>query len=937
MKSKRILSLLLVLGMLASMLPSALAADVSDFTDVSESDWYYEYVDYVAEKGYFQGTSATTFSPAVTMTRAMFVTAVSRVAGETGDAGTAPFDDVPAGTWYTAAVDWATEHGVINGVGGNKFAPEREITREEMCVIMARFIAYLEESQKKTFKKDADPIDFPDADQIADYAKEAVDDCVAYGLVYGTGAGLMAPRALASRAEVAAMIYRLSLMTTESTGGGGGGGGGGPVGPTATSYTITFMNGTETVGTVTTESNTSAEKSFTTLAAPVQAGDVFINWNTAADGTGEAYAASTEYTATGNMTLYAQWIDDEDYIGKAVMAAMEQFNADYLSKADVSYEGSSASVEPVVFNGAIDPADTRKQTVTASASVSEDLVVKIIEKAAEYAVASIGWVGNDKPLREDIENLIDDIIANIEEIIGIEFPDVSLDTTFEEVKDRVYDKVTAAGKSLWENFYDENGNYYTGDVTVSAGSASAVITVDQENHTTTYVGSKREAMKNIGVALAREMYASMTGNTEYTNEVELTGTLTFTFTDNDAAGYAAATAAYPHVYPIEVGLALDGGELVEYKFDGKSYVKLNVTETVQESYATQLDAAVREALGTENVKNELEPRIESTIETFMGNSTFDALANAMVQVGAAADSAEAQDTIRQAMSAWQSANMDLDDLANSPLFKFYWVYGGKDENVPEEEKEAVSCNNIAIYNLVAMVANDAAAYSMNELKNEIGTGWEFTALGKTVSPENLQSTLDRYNVDLGLGDFNREAVVNYVLAVISDQWRAEAEGTDEHFTSTYTPAMHTEMDELVRGAIEDTNYYDYLLKAVKLQKVETMADLQLGNLATLLRKQAFLDYVDGRGASLLERVTNLIGRLPEGASVEMNGVTLNKAALAGIQNADTTVKACEALADLIDDSGLRDLTLNSFSGEGMEITVRYNARTFTFNLVVDIA
>lgn len=936
MKSKRILSLLLVLGMLASMLPSALAADVSDFTDVSESDWYYEYVDYVAEKGYFQGTSATTFSPAVTMTRAMFVTAVSRVAGETGDAGTAPFDDVPAGTWYTAAVDWATEHGVINGVGGNKFAPEREITREEMCVIMARFIAYLEESQNKTFKKDADPIDFPDADQIADYAKEAVDDCVAYGLVFGTGAGLMAPRALASRAEVAAMIYRLSLMTTESTGGGGGGGGGGgPVGPTATSYTITFMNGTATVGTVPTESNTSSEKSFTTLDAPVQAGDVFINWNTASDGTGDAYAASTKYTATGNMTLYAQWISDEDYIGKAVMAAMEQFNADYLSKADVSYEGSSASVEPVVFNGAIDPANTRRQTVTASASVSEDLVVKIIEKAAEYAVASIGWVGNDKPLREDIEDLIDDIIANIEEIIGIKFPDVSLDTTFEEVKDRVYDKVTAAGKSLWENFYDENGNYYTGDVTVSAGSASAVITVDQENHTTTYAGSKREAMKNIGVALAREMYASMTGNTEYTNEVELTGTLTFTFTDNDAASYGAATADYPHVYPIEVGLTLDGGELVEYKFDGKSFVKLNVTETVQESYATQLDAAVREALGTENVKNELEPRIESTIETFMGNSTFDALANAMVQVGAAADNAEAQDTIRQAMSDWQSANMDLDDLANSPLFQIYW-----------EQDPNAAYNNIAIYKLVGTVANAAAEFVNNELDEIAGGNFMLQAMvdaaKKTANPADLEDVLldEDFNIDidaiLGLNDYPE--IKNYALAVISDYLNAQIPGnTDYNWTEAAAPAMHTEMDDLVRGAIEDTNYYDYLLKAVKLQKVETMADLQLGNLATLLRKQAFLDYVDGRGASLLDRVTNLIGRLPEGASVEMNGVTLNKAALAGIQNADTTVEACEALADLIDQDGLRDLTLNSFSGEGMEITVRYNARTFTFNLVVDIA
>lgn len=935
MKSKRILSLLLVLGMLASMLPSALAADVSDFTDVSESDWYYEYVDYVAEKGYFQGTSATTFSPAVTMTRAMFVTAVSRVAGETGDAGTAPFDDVPAGTWYTAAVDWATEHGVINGVGGNKFAPEREITREEMCVIMARFIAYLEESQKKTFKKDADPIDFPDADQIADYAKEAVDDCVAYGLVFGTGAGLMAPRALASRAEVAAMIYRLSLMTTESTGGGGGGGGGGPVGPTATSYTITFMNGTETVGTVTTASNTSAEKSFTTLAAPVQAGDVFINWNTAADGTGEAYAASTEYTATGNMTLYAQWIDDEDYIGKAVMAAMEQFNADYLSKADVSYEGSSASVEPVVFNGAIDPANTRKQTMTASASVSEDLVVKIIEKAAEYAVASIGWVGNDKPLKEDIDSLIDSIITDIEKIIGVELPDISTDTSLEDVKNWVYGKVTAAGKSLWENFYDENGDYYTGDVTVSAGSASAVITVDQENHTTTYAGSKREAMKNIGVALAREMYAGLKGNTEYTNEVELTGTLTFDFKDNLEAGYGTATATYPHVYPIEVGLTLDGGELVEYKFDGKSFVKLNVTTAVQDTYEQQLDAVIREALGTETVKNELEPRIESTIETFMGNSTFDALANAMVQVGAAADSAEAQDTIRQAMSAWQSANMDLDDLANSPLFQIYW-----------EQDPNAAYNNNAIYNLVGTVANAAAEFVNNELDEIAGGNFMLQAMvdaaKKTANPADLEDVLldEDFNIDidaiLGLNDYPE--IKNYALAVISDYLNAQIPGnTDYNWTEAAAPAMHTEMDDLVRGAIEDTNYYDYLLKAVKLQKVETMADLQLGNLATLLRKQAFLDYVDGRGASLLDRVTNLIGRLPEGASVEMNGVTLNKAALAGIQAADTTVEACGALADLIDQDGLRDLTLNSFSGEGMEITVRYNARTFTFNLVVDIA
>ena len=926
MKKQRILSLLLTLALLTTLLPSTLAVSVSDFTDVSEDDWYYEYVDFVTDKGYFVGTSGTTFSPNATMTRAMFALVLARIDEAELDNSVTSFSDVPVNEWYTGAVTWASENGIVAGIGNNQFNPNGEITREQMCVMMDRFIDYFGEKTDQTHEQEGSAEPFPDNDKVSDYAKEAVVSCRAYGLINGFPDGNFHPQEDSTRAEVATVVSRLAWLVKpdDQGGGGGGGGGGGPVGPTATSYTITFMNGTETVGTVPTASNTSISKSFTTMAAPKQENDVFVNWNTAADGSGTAYAANALYTATGNMTLYAQWIKDEDYIGKAVMAAMEQFNKDYLKYGNASYSGSSVSVDPVAFNSHIDPTDTRKQTVTASAAVSEDLVVKIIETAASTAMA---WMGNDNPLEDDVTSAVDGIVDAFEEVTGITISG----QTVQKIKDQVYGKVTSAGKSLWANFYDANG-YYTSDVTVSAGSAAVTVKVDQTNHTTTLVGSRREAVVSIGSALAREMYASMKSNTEYTSEVRLTGTLTFKFTDGSV--YGSATDAYPHVYPIEIGLTLDGGELVEYKFAGQSYMKLNITEAVQTSYEEQLDAVIRDALSTDTVKNELRDRINATVETIGNNSTFDALADAMVKVEAAEDSDAAQNLIQSAVSAWQTANMNVDDLANSPLFKLYW-----------EQDPNASYNNNAIYNLVDIVSN-AAAELVNKKMDEIANGNSMfqamvDAAKKTANPDDIEEVLldEKYNIDisaiLALNDYPE--LKDYALAVISDYLNAQIPGnTDHNYTEAAAPAMHTEMDSLVRDAIEDTNYYDYLQKAIKIQRVDTMADIQLGNLATLLRNKTFLNYVDGRGSSVIDRVTNLISRLPEGASVKMNGVTLNKSALSEIQKADTADEACEALADLIDQAGLKTLTLNSFAGDGMEITVQYNSRTFAFHLVIDI-
>lgn len=232
MKKRRPLSFLMALALLTSLLSHAAAVSVSDFNDVSRDSWYYEYVDFVAEKGYFAGTSATTFSPDVTMTRAMFVTVLARLDEADVDNSVSSFADVPTDTWYTGSVTWASENGIVTGVGNNRFNPEQAITRQEMCVIMNRFIDYYGEKTGQVHETEGSTALFPDNSQISSWAAAAVSVCREYGLITGYDDGYFHPLDNSTRAQVAAVISRLAWLvkpeeTPDSTGGSGGGGGGG--------------------------------------------------------------------------------------------------------------------------------------------------------------------------------------------------------------------------------------------------------------------------------------------------------------------------------------------------------------------------------------------------------------------------------------------------------------------------------------------------------------------------------------------------------------------------------------------------------------------------------------------------------------------------------------------------------------------------------------
>lgn len=172
------------------------------FTDVTQTDWYYNAVGFAVNNSLFNGTSSTTFSPNVTMTRGMLVTVLWRSAGQP-ETGFSSFSDVPANAYYAKAVAWANSNNVVNGVGNNRFNPDGTITREQMATILFR---YTRENGLSTDLR-ANLTTFPDGSSTSSYAKDALSWAVAIGLIQGSNGKLM-PQSGATRAQVATILMR---------------------------------------------------------------------------------------------------------------------------------------------------------------------------------------------------------------------------------------------------------------------------------------------------------------------------------------------------------------------------------------------------------------------------------------------------------------------------------------------------------------------------------------------------------------------------------------------------------------------------------------------------------------------------------------------------------------------------------------------------------
>lgn len=175
------------------------------FTDVVAGTWYYGAAAYAYNNGLFAGMTPTTFAPNATMTRAMLVSVLWRLAGEPAPKAPNTFVDVPDGAWYTDAVTWAAENGVVSGIGGSRFDPSGFVTREQTAEILYNYA----HSKGYDVSARADLTAFPDAASVSGWAKNALSWANAAGLINGTvrdGQTILDPQGSASRAQVAMIL-----------------------------------------------------------------------------------------------------------------------------------------------------------------------------------------------------------------------------------------------------------------------------------------------------------------------------------------------------------------------------------------------------------------------------------------------------------------------------------------------------------------------------------------------------------------------------------------------------------------------------------------------------------------------------------------------------------------------------------------------------------
>ena len=176
----------------------------SGYNDIPEGTWYSEPVDFVTRYGIMTGMGDGSFGATGDINRAQFVTILYRIAGEPEVTGNNPFVDVPAGTWYTDAVVWAHENGITTGVGNSHFNPAGTLARQNMVTFLMRFANTMGVDTTKR----ADLSGYPDADQIAHYAQDAMEWAVAEGIISGVSGQYLAPTGLANRAQIATIIAR---------------------------------------------------------------------------------------------------------------------------------------------------------------------------------------------------------------------------------------------------------------------------------------------------------------------------------------------------------------------------------------------------------------------------------------------------------------------------------------------------------------------------------------------------------------------------------------------------------------------------------------------------------------------------------------------------------------------------------------------------------
>lgn len=202
-----LLLLILMLSLIFSSCTSATSAKT--FTDVADGSWYYDVISYATEQGMISGTSTTTFSPDTGMTRGQFIAVLRRALGASDcnykSSSSILFSDVKPGSYYEQPIYWAVTRGIVSGTGYGQFSPDRDLTRQDMAVIIQKAM----DASGLTISDTVAETTFRDASRIADYAKNAVSSLQKKGLLAGDPGGYLWPEKTMTRAEGTTVLVRL--------------------------------------------------------------------------------------------------------------------------------------------------------------------------------------------------------------------------------------------------------------------------------------------------------------------------------------------------------------------------------------------------------------------------------------------------------------------------------------------------------------------------------------------------------------------------------------------------------------------------------------------------------------------------------------------------------------------------------------------------------
>lgn len=314
---KRLLALLLALCLTVTLMPGAALASGTPFQDVKSGQWYSDAVNYVYNNGLMSGTGKTSFGLNTPTNRGMIVQILYSMEDKPEVSSGESFSDVYTRDYYYNAVRWASSQGIVTGTGKGRFTPNAPVSRESLALILYNFARYKE--YDTSIPSGVDLRAYSDYSRINSWSMNAVAWANGKGLLSGKPGNKIDPQGNATRAEVAAILYSFCEKVADA--------------PDDVIYTVTFNH--NYTGGASPVQQVQAGQTVTEPVQPVRPGYTFDGWFTQPTG-GTAFSFDT--AITGNTTLYAHWTED----GGSGTETPPPPTGNVTVRFDYNYEGAPA-------------------------------------------------------------------------------------------------------------------------------------------------------------------------------------------------------------------------------------------------------------------------------------------------------------------------------------------------------------------------------------------------------------------------------------------------------------------------------------------------------------------------------------------------------------------------------------------------------------------